>query len=57
MPGDQPGQTVLHEAAEEDNLELARALPRLGADPDVRDLRFDSTLFSWVRHFGHAGDH
>jgi ankyrin repeat protein len=52
MPSDQPWQTALHHAAGEGNLELARTLLRLGADPDVRDARFDSTPLGWARHFG-----
>jgi hypothetical protein len=28
------------------------ALLRLGADPDIRDRRFDSTPLGWARHFG-----
>lgn len=51
MPSDQPWQTALHKAAEDGNLELARTLLRLGADPDIRDARFDSTPLSWARHF------
>ena len=42
MPSDQPWQTALHKAAEDGNVELARTLLRLGADPDIRDHRFDS---------------
>jgi ankyrin repeat protein len=53
MPSDQPWQTALHQAAGTGDLELARALLRLGADPDIRDARFDGTPLSWARHFGH----
>jgi ankyrin repeat protein len=53
MPSDQPWQTALHKAAEDGNLELAQTLLRLGADPGVRDHRFDSTPLGWARHFGH----
>jgi ankyrin repeat protein len=53
MPSDQPWQTALHKAAEDGNLELARTLLRLGADPGVRDHRFNSTPLGWARHFGH----
>ena len=53
MPGDQPWQTALHKAAEDGNLDLARVLLRLGADPDIRDARFGSTPLDWARHFGH----
>ena len=52
MPSDQPWQTALHKAAEDGNLELARTLLRLGADPDIRDHRFGSTPLGWARHFG-----
>ena len=52
MPSDQPWQTALHKAAGDGNLELARTLLRLGADPDIRDARFDSTPLGWARHSG-----
>ena len=52
IPGDQPWQTALHKAAEDGNLELARTLLRLGANPDIRDERFDSTPLGWARYFG-----
>ena len=51
MPSDQPWQTALHKAAEDGNLELARTLLRLGADPGIRDHRFNGTPLSWARHF------
>jgi ankyrin repeat protein len=54
VPSDQPWQTALHKAAEDGNLELARTLLRLGADPDVRDHRFSSTPLGWARYF-HQG--
>ena len=52
VPSDQPWQTALHKAAEDGHLELARTLLRLGADPDLRDRRFDSTPLGWARYFG-----
>jgi hypothetical protein len=52
VPSDQPWQTALHKAAEDGNLELARTLLRLGAVPDIRDQRFDSTPLGWARYFG-----
>jgi ankyrin repeat protein len=51
VPSDQPWQTALHKAAEDGNLELARTLLRLGADPDIRDTRFNSTPLGWARYF------
>jgi ankyrin repeat protein len=55
VPSDQPWQTALHKAAEDGNLELAGTLLRLGADPDIRDERFDSTPLGWARYFGRPG--
>jgi ankyrin repeat protein len=52
VPSDQPWQTALHKAAEDGNLELARTLLRLGADPDIRDHRFNGTPLGWARYFG-----
>jgi ankyrin repeat protein len=52
VPSDQPWQTALHKAAEDGNLELARTLLRLGADPDIHDARFDGTPLGWARYFG-----
>jgi ankyrin repeat protein len=52
VPSDQPWQTALHKAAEDGNLQLARTLLRLGADPNVRDQRFGSTPLGWARYFG-----
>ena len=33
-------------------LVVARSLLRLGADPAIRDQRFDSTPLGWARYFG-----
>jgi ankyrin repeat protein len=52
VPSDQPWQTALHKSAEDGNVELARTLLRLGADPGIRDHRFNSTPLGWARHFG-----
>jgi len=38
--------------AERGDVELARTLLRLGADPDLRDKQFDSTALGWARFFG-----
>jgi hypothetical protein len=45
----QPWQTALHKAVEDGDLDLARTLLRLGADPDVKDTRFASTPLGWAR--------
>jgi ankyrin repeat protein len=52
IPMEQQWETALHEAASTDDLELARLLLRLGADPDIKDARFDATPLGWARHFG-----
>ena len=51
IPAEAEWQTALHEAASTGDLELARLLLRLGADPNSRDARFDSTPLGWARHF------
>jgi hypothetical protein len=51
-PATDPWETALHVAAMTGHLDLARSLLSLGADPDLRDQRFDSTPLGWARHFG-----
>jgi hypothetical protein len=51
VPIEQAWETALHEAAGSGDIELARLLLRLGADPDIHDTRFDSTPLGWARHF------
>jgi ankyrin repeat protein len=50
-PASDPWQTALHVAAMDGRLDLARSLLSLGADPDIRDKRFNSTPLGWARHF------
>jgi len=50
IPSDQPWQTALHEAAYEGDLALAQLLLDNGADPNIRDARFDSTPLGWAEH-------
>jgi hypothetical protein len=52
VPAADPWQTALHVAAMDGRLDLARSLLRLGADPAIRDQRFDSTPLGWARYFG-----
>jgi ankyrin repeat protein len=51
VPSNEPWQTALHRAADDGDLELAQALLRLGADPDIRDSRFGGTPLDWAHHF------
>ena len=50
VPGNQPWQTALHKAVEDDDRPLAELLLRLGADPDIRDQRFEGTPLGWAHH-------
>ena len=52
VPMEQAWETALHEAAARGDVQLARLLLDLGADPDIKDTRFDSTPLGWARHFG-----
>lgn len=47
---DRPWETALHVAASNGNLELARLLLENGADPTIRDKRFDATPREWAEH-------
>lgn len=51
VPMEQAWETALHIAASEGDLELARLLLEFGADPYIKDTRFDSTPLGWARHF------
>jgi ankyrin repeat protein len=51
IPAEQEWETALHEAASAGDLELARLLLRLGADPGSKDARFEATPLGWARHF------
>ena len=51
IPMEQPWETALHKAAAEGNRETAELLLRLGADPNLKDARFDSTPLGWADHF------
>jgi ankyrin repeat protein len=46
--------TPLHAAAGQGHGGVARLLLAAGADPAVRDGRFDATPLEWARHQGHA---
>ncbi len=52
IPMEQAWETALHEAAARGDVELARILLGLGANPTIKDARFDSTPLGWAQHFG-----
>ncbi|BCB91122.1 ankyrin repeat domain-containing protein [Phytohabitans suffuscus] len=50
-PVEEPWETALHQSAVNGKVGLTRRLLELGADPDLRDRRFDGTPLDWARHF------
>jgi ankyrin repeat protein len=53
VPANDPWHTVLHVAAGDGKLELARTLLELGANPDLRDRHYHATPLGWARDSGH----
>jgi ankyrin repeat protein len=51
-PVEQEWETALHHAAGAGDLDGARMLIGLGADPGIRDARFGATPLGWAEHFG-----
>jgi hypothetical protein len=49
-PIEEPWETALHHSAGNGKAELTRRLLDLGADPHLRDRRFDATPLDWARH-------
>jgi hypothetical protein len=49
-PVEQEWETALHHSAGAGDVELTRRLLALGADPHIRDRRFDATPLDWARH-------
>jgi ankyrin repeat protein len=49
-PVEEPWETALHHSAGNGNLALTRRLLDLGANPDLRDQRFDATPLAWAQH-------
>jgi ankyrin repeat protein len=52
-PVEQGWETALHAAAGDGEIDAARMLIELGADPGIRDARFSATPLGWAEHFGH----
>ena len=52
-PVEQEWETALHAAAGDGEIDAARMLIQLGADPGIRDARFRATPLGWAEHFGH----
>jgi hypothetical protein len=50
-PVEQAWDTALHHSAMDGNVDLTRRLLDLGADPNLRDQRFDATPLDWARRF------
>jgi hypothetical protein len=50
-PVEQPWETALHRAAGDGDVALVQALLSLGADPSIRDARFDATPLQWAGYF------
>ena len=51
VPMEQAWETALHEAAGRGDLEMARLLLGLGADPNIEDFRFKAPPLGWAQHF------
>ncbi len=51
-PCEMPWQTALHTAVERNDREMVELLLQLGADPSIKDARFDATPAGWAEHFG-----
>lgn len=53
-PGGQSPRTALHEAANRGHAEIVELLLGRGADPRVREPRWNGTPAGWAEHGGHA---
>ena len=54
VPIEQQWETALHAAVSNADAELVLQLLAAGADPTIRDSRFDATPLGWARHGGHT---
>jgi ankyrin repeat protein len=46
--------TALHMTVESGEMDIARVLLDAGADPNIRDDKFNSTALGWAEFFGRA---
>ena len=53
VPIEQQWETALHAAVSNGDADLVLQLLAAGADPTIRDSRFDATPLGWARHGGH----
>jgi ankyrin repeat protein len=51
VPREEEWEAALHVAVERDDVQMAQMLLGLGADPNVRDARYDATPLGWAEHF------
>jgi hypothetical protein len=54
VPIEQEWETALHAAVSNGDGDLVVQLLASGADPTIRDARFDATPLGWARHGGHT---
>ena len=54
VPIEQEWETALHAAVANGDAQLVVQLLAWGADPTIRDTRFDATPLGWARHGGHT---
>jgi ankyrin repeat protein len=54
VPSDQQWETGLHAAAGNGDVAMVRLLLELGADPTIKDCRFEALPAQWAEHFGHV---
>ena len=53
VPSDEEWETALHAAAGHGDVAMVQLLLELGADPTLKDCRFDAVPAQWAGHFGH----
>jgi len=54
IPMEQQWESALHQAAASGDCDAVQMLLDVGADPNQRDRRFNSTPLGWAEHFGQA---